>query len=229
MTLPEGWDTYPCNSTDTATGEPCQRQVKAPNEEAAVCWEHETEDNPKPKRSPGAPIGNDNGDGAPPEGNFNAAKHGKNMSLERRKEFFEAKGYGDIYRSIEAEILQKAENETFAGMLASYVVIQFVIQDELLDDGFFETIPEVNEEGEPIPDPETGEPIETKRIQRYLDAFFKAGKEARLLGKYEGYTGNKEGDGGDYDNKSQIWNDNGDDDVKEATIVANDAEDGNAD
>jgi hypothetical protein len=210
------YDTYKCGSTDTASGKPCEREIRAPNEEAAVCWEHED-------RQEGAPEGNDfakgNPGGGAPEGNFNAAKHGLETTLERRVEYYRRLGYAEEYKQIYAHLKEKTRNDMAAQMLASYMIAQLVNEDKLTEDGFFDVVPAVDDDGEPIPDPETGEPIETERLTDAFDGMLKAGKEIRLLGKYEGFTGDDGGGASAHSNKSSLWEDEERDGAAEGEVV----------
>lgn len=134
-----------CGSTDTNSGEPCQRRVGHPD---AECYDH---------RGPGAPPGNTNavGHGAPegnqnavandggaPIGNTNAIRNGRYTSIKRMFLYFQeqyGEGAADLYKELFLRYKKMYEGTPFAGTgkaeeMAELACISRVLRGELIED-----------------------------------------------------------------------------------------------
>lgn len=203
-----------CGSTDTTTGDPCQHTVSDPSDQ---CYLHPKDGDPP---DAGAPEGNDNAvgnNGGAPEGNTNAMKHGQYMSLKRRLNTL-SDDQRQRFEVHYTDFMQKAENKGAAVALATTEVIREEVADRLIEaaqDGeLWEEVPVVDDNGDPIVDPETGEPVTKERLRRDdIDALKTLMSELRLGKKYEGINDNQDSQAAGHGNASLLWSD---DEVEEA-------------
>jgi hypothetical protein len=162
----------------TSDGSPCRHS--AGDEDR--CFMHQ-EDGPPDRH--GAPEGNQNGQGndsgGAPEGNDNAKKHGFHTAVRRRLERFDEDQlalYGDYF----LEFIRKAENESGAARLASLAVIADDLEGDLIDNGVFRSVLDVDQDGER----ETDKTPKTET----LNALVRVMRELRIGKNAEGITGN---------------------------------------
>lgn len=168
-----------CGSTDTGTGDPCQRAVSDPSER---CFMH----------SGGGPPDDH---GAPPpalQGNTNAVSDAAYTSVERRLETFDADQMA-LFEAYLRDFARKAENQLSAVQLATAAVVRDSIEERLLTEGVYEEQTLTTEDGTVIHDPETGDPmtrdaIRSRGIRAYTDML----RELRLGKKYEGINDNQQ-------------------------------------
>jgi len=199
---------WKCGSTDTTTGEPCGHTVSDPSDR---CHLHPT-DGPKPDA--GAPEGNDNAvgnDGGAPVGNTNGMKHGQYMSLERRLSTL-SEDQRQRFEVHYTDFLSKAENKGTAVALATAEVLRESIADRLLEADqngeLWETVPVTDDNGEPVIDPRTGEPVTTERLRRDdIGALKGLMSELRLGKKYEGINDNQDSSTQSHGNAALLWDD----------------------
>jgi hypothetical protein len=168
----------------TSDGSPC---LRSPGDEDR-CFMHGTEG---PPDSHGAPEGNANGKGnsggGAPEGNGNALKHGFHTATARRLERFDEDQlalFGDYF----LEFIRKAENESAAARLASLAVIGDELEGDLIENGVFRDVVDVDQDGDGESDSErtTGRTPKTET----LNALLKVTRELRIGKGAEGVTGN---------------------------------------
>jgi hypothetical protein len=205
---------WTCDSEDTTTGEPCGHKVSDPSDR---CHLH-PEDGDKPDA--GAPEGNDNAvgnDGGAPEGNTNAMQGGQYMSLKRRLDTLSDE-QRQRFETHYLDFMKKAENKGAAIALATAEVLRESVADRLIradrEGELWEEVPVVDDNGEPIIDPETGEPVKRERLRRDdIDALKTLMSELRLGKKYEGINDNQDTSAAGHGNASLLWDE---DDAAEA-------------
>jgi hypothetical protein len=151
-------------------------------------------------------MGYAGGQNGAPEGNFNSVEHGADMDAERRLGYIREEGREDAFRRYVSEYSQKAENPSAAVELAAAAVLRDMIEEDLIRKGLWEEIPVVDERGEQVEDPETGEPVYRRRIRESdLSAYKQLMTELRLSKDYEGITNNDDVAASGHGNASLIW------------------------
>lgn len=213
-----------CGSEDTSDGSACRCQVSEPGER---CHYHpEDSDEPDVDGDPGAPEGNDNAvgnDGGAPEGNTNAMKGGQYMSLKRRLETL-SEDQRARFETHYLDFMKKAENKGAAIALATAEVLRESVADRLIradkDGELWEEIPVVDDNGEPIIDPETGEPVKRERLRRDdIDALKGLMSELRLGKKYEGINDNQDSSAAGHGNAPLLWSEEERQEAAESDVV----------
>ena len=168
----------------TSNGSPCRRSVGDEDR----CFMHR-EDGPPDRH--GAPKGNTNGKGnsggGAPGGNDNALKHGFHTATSRRLERFDDDQlalFGDYF----LEFIRKAENESAAARLASLAVIADDLEGDLIENGIFRSVVDVDgdRDGESDGERTTGRTPKTET----LNALLRVTRELRIGKESEGVTGN---------------------------------------
>jgi hypothetical protein len=221
-----------CGSEDTSDGSACRNPVSDPSEQ---CHYHPVDsDEPDVDGDPGAPEGNDNAvgnNGGAPEGNTNAMKSGRYMTLKRRLDTFNEQ-QRQRFESHYTDFMRKAENQGTAIALATAEVLRESVADRLIEadrDGeLWEEIPVVDDDGEPIIDPDTGEPVKKERLRRDdIDALKGLMSELRLGKKYEGINDNAgDSSAAGHGNANLLWDaDDGADAADHDVVPSGDADD----
>lgn len=219
-----------CGSEDTSDGSACRNQVSAPGER---CHYHpEDSDDFDVDGDPGAPEGNDNAvgnDGGAPEGNTNAMQGGQYMSLKRRLDTLSDE-QRQRFETHYLDFMQKAENKGTAIALATAEVLRESVADRLIradrEGELWEEVPVVDDNGDPIIDPETGEPVKRERLRRDdIDALKGLMSELRLGKKYEGINDNQDSAAAGHGNANLLWDEDDAADAADHDAVPSEAPD----
>jgi len=210
-------ETNECGSTDTDDGTPCERPV-GPSAEA--CYLHRDSDGPP--KGHGAPEGNNhaegNGGGAP-EGNMNSVEHGVNMSFQRRMELLREHGTDEeieLFREYYDDYASKAESKSTAAQLAVAEVFEVRIEERLFEDDLWFKAPVVDDNGDPIKDPDTGQNIMRKHIRKGdIDTLTGFLRELRLSRDYAGINNDGSSSSSGHSNRHLLWEDKDDENERE--------------
>jgi hypothetical protein len=175
---------------ETADGTSCKRLI---NRDEEGCFIHDEGGTPE---GIGAPEGNDNAegnDGGAPHGNTNAARHGAHMTLDRRLEYINERGYLDVYLSALKEYQDQDQDQnqdkgddedlddTRARRLAAVHTVSLMVSEVLFEDGLFREVPWRDGNGETVTNPETGEPYTEKTTHPAVETYLQTLRECRRL------------------------------------------------
>ena len=133
----------------------------------------------------GTTNGQGNDSGGAPEDNDNALKHGFHTATNRRLERFDDDQlalFGDYF----LEFIRKAENESAAARLATLAVIADDLEGDLIENGVFRFVLDVDRDGESDGERTTGR---TPKAET-LNALLRVTRELRIGKDAEGVTGN---------------------------------------
>jgi hypothetical protein len=173
-----------CGSTDTSDGKACLHTVSEAGEPCHLHDEGGLPDNWGGNNVTGYGGGNDF-----EEGNTESVQHGATLDTDRRLDYIRDEGREDDFKAYFQLYVEKAENPVSASELAAVSVVRDMIEEDLIRKGLWEEIPVVDERGEQVTDPQTGEPVYRRKIRESdLNAYKSLLTEIRMTKKDEGIT-----------------------------------------
>lgn len=185
-----------CESTDTNSGEPCQRQVSNPSD---TCRLH-PDDGELPDGH-GAPKGNRNAvgndGGSPSKGNENAVKHGLYQSVKRRVHSLDSEQQRTYMAHVQ-NYQEQGVDTMQAVSLASAELLKEEVEVDLFDD-LFKTI--YTDAGNQIDVPKSD----------MMDAWQGFKREIRMTRHHEGLSTLSGGDSDGHANADLLVNPDADD------------------